>query len=129
MLPAVQEFTGWRQNGHEISLTRWVSLLRHHFIDPDARYEGIALCQPFCVFKAAGAHDREAGDGFKSQWQVPGSRFRDFSTTTEMTSHVDDFVFHGLEPLAPGCHDFWRGLFKSVVQQHKLLHGLLLDVG
>src|SRR5258705_6598995 len=112
----------------KISFTNCASLLRHHFIDPDARYEGIALCHLFRVIKAAGGHDREAGDRFKSQWQVPGSGFRDFSASTEMTTHVDDIAFHGFEPLAPGCHDFWRGLFKSVVQQDKLLHGPLLDV-
>jgi hypothetical protein len=37
-----------------------------------------------CVIKAVGAHYREAGDGFKSQWQILCSSFRDFSTTPEM---------------------------------------------
>src|SRR5260221_8391902 len=59
-------------------------LLRHHFIDPDARYVRIALRYLFCSIKAVGAHDCEAGDGFTSQWQILCSSFRDFSTTTEM---------------------------------------------
>jgi hypothetical protein len=46
-------------------------LLRHHFIDPDARYVRIALRHLFCSFKAVGAQDRESGDGFRSQWQNP----------------------------------------------------------
>src|SRR6266478_668623 len=123
---ALQEFPRLAPRDHTRQLTGWTNLLGHHLIDPDARYEGIALCHLLCVFKAAGAHDREAGDRFGSQRQLPGSGFRDFSTTAEMTPHVDDIVFHRLEPLTPGCHDFWRGLFKSVVQQNKLLHDLLL---
>jgi hypothetical protein len=113
----------------KISFRNPASLLRHHFIDPDARYERIAPRHLFCVIKAAGAHQREAGDGLKSHWQVLDSCFRDFSASTEMTAHVDDMVFHCLEPLALGCHDFRRGFFKSVVQQDKLLHCHLLDVG
>src|SRR5258708_11631953 len=112
-----------------IGFTNWASLLRHHFVDPDARYERVALRHLFCVFKAAGAHDREAGDRFKSHWQVLGSRLRDFSASTEMPPHVDDMVFHFLEPPAPGCPDFLPWLFQSVVQQDKLLHCRLLDVG
>src|SRR5258705_6860336 len=74
--------------------TNGASLLRHHFIDPDARYVRIALRHLLSSIKAVCAYDREAGDGFKSQWQILGSRFRDFSTTTEMAPHVDNIVFH-----------------------------------
>jgi hypothetical protein len=70
------------------------AVFRHHFIDPDARYVGIALRHLLGSIKAVCAHNREAGNGFKSQWQILGSSFRDFSTTTEMAPHVDNIVFH-----------------------------------
>ena len=73
-------------------ITNRASLLRHHFIDPDACYVRIALRHLLCIIKAVGAHDQEAGDGFKPQWQILGSSFRDFSTTREMAL-FDNIVF------------------------------------
>src|SRR4029079_13145713 len=98
------------------------------FIDPDAGDVGIALCDLLRILEAVGPHDREAGDGIKSERQILCSSFGNFSAAAEMSAHVDDLVFHGREPFAPGCHDFWRGLLKSVVQQHKFFHWSLLAV-
>ena len=72
---------------------------------------------------------REAGDGLKSQGQISRSGFGDFSTAAEVASRLDDIVFHGFEPLTPGCHDFRRWPFKAVVQQHKFLHSSLPVAG
>ena len=46
--------------------TNVASLLRHHFIDPDARYVRIALRNPLGIINALGAHDREARNGIKA---------------------------------------------------------------
>src|SRR5713226_6945808 len=66
------------------SFTSRASLLRHDFIDPDARYVRIALRDFLGIIDTVSAHDREPRDRFKPQRQILGSSFRDFSTTTEM---------------------------------------------
>src|SRR5882757_8776397 len=104
------------------------SLLRHHFIDPNARYVGVALRHLFSVVEARGADDREAGDGIGCQRQLLRAGFGDFPAAAEVASHVDDMAFRRLEPFAPGGHYFRGGFFKSVVQQNKLLHDDLLLV-
>ena len=38
------------------------------------------------------------------------------------TAHVNGMGLGCLKPFAPGCHDFRRRLFKSVMQQHIFLH-------
>ena len=73
--------------------TNRTSLLRHHFIDPDAGYVRIALRDLLGIIDALSAHDREARNGLTRQRQILGSGFRDFSTTAEMAAHVDDAVF------------------------------------
>ena len=78
-------------------------LLRHHLIDPDARYVRIALRHLFCSIKAVGAHDREAGDGFTSQWQILCSSFRDFSTTTEMAPVLAQNLKINVTAVGRGC--------------------------
>ena len=68
------------------------NLFRPDFIDPDAGYVRISLRDFLGVVEAIRAYDRESGDGFETQRQVPGSTFRNFPAATEVAAHVDDAV-------------------------------------
>ena len=67
----------------------------------------------------------ESGNGVGSERKVLGSALRDLAAIARIP-HIDGMRLGCLKPFAPGGHDFRGGFFKSVMQQHKLLHARLL---
>src|SRR5436190_6880385 len=94
---------------------------RSYLVDSNARNERVALRHLLRVIEICRVDDREAGNGVGAERKVLLSAFRDFATIAE-AAHVHGMWLGCLKPFAPGGHDFRGGFFKSVMQQHKLLH-------
>src|SRR5258705_2146360 len=101
---------------------------RPYFVDPNARNERVALRHLLRVVEICRVDDREAGNGVGAERKVLRSVLRDFATIAA-AAHVYRMRLGCLKPFAPGGHDFRGGFFKSVMQQHKLLHARLLFTG
>src|SRR6266853_1358302 len=105
-----------------------MSLLRHHFVDSNARYKRILLGKFLRLVEIVRLDDRVTRNGFHIHWQGPGSAFRYFSAIAEMPTLVDHPVGDRFEPGPPGLHDFRSGFYKSEMQINKLFHfSLLVD--